>query len=169
MEDKIAECGVLLSQLEIPLEISLHCLKLARKHGVFTILNTAPAPTKPLPNDIYQYIDILCANQPEIAMISNLPANSPEEAIKAAQMVIQLGVKEVLLTLGSDGCLLVRNDSSYLHVPSMKVEKVEDTTGAGDSFLGALAYFLAKGMNSISYVHFFLLKVLILYNSYNII
>ena len=131
--------------MEIPLAINIYALKLAKSLGVTTVLNTAPAPPEPLPEEIYQYVDILCANQPELQMIAQCTVNNPEDAKIAARKVLSCGVKKVLVTLGKAGCLLVQQDTEPVYVPGEKVEKVVDTSGAGDSFLGTLSYFLANG------------------------
>ena len=99
LENKIGECKILLGQLEIPLATTAHCLKLAHNKGIFTVLNTAPAPPShsPIPVDLFPYIDLLCANEPEISSISNLPATNSDEALIAAKHVIDLGVKQVFI------------------------------------------------------------------------
>ena len=125
------------------MEINEEALELAHSLGVKTILNTAPAPPKPLPERIYKNIDILCANQPELEMLTQLPATSREEAEIAARKIISFGANQVLITLGSQGCLLVDKDNEKsIFVAGEKVNAI-DTSGAGDSFLGAFAYFYA--------------------------
>lgn len=65
----------------------------------------------------------------------------------AAKDLMNLGVGKVIITLGSEGCLLVEGSSevpTICHIPGKKVAVV-DTVGAGDSFLGSLGFFLSKG------------------------
>mmetsp|Transcript_16468 Transcript_16468/g.33833 ORF Transcript_16468/g.33833 Transcript_16468/m.33833 type:complete len:309 (+) Transcript_16468:12-938(+) len=143
-KDAIKDCKVFVVQLELPLEINQEALKLAHSLGVKTILNTAPAPNKPLPESIYQYVDILCANQPELEMLTQLPASTREEAEIAAKKIISFGASQVLITLGAQGCLLITKSSENIFVEGKKVNAI-DTSGAGDSFIGAFAYFYSKG------------------------
>ncbi len=138
----IAAAQIMVCQLEIPLEISLTALRVARQEGVKTIFN--PAPARPsLPEELYQLSDIFCPNESETELLSGMPVGTLEEAETAARVLIERGAGTVILTLGERGSLLVTNDSTE-HVPVEPV-KALDTTGAGDAFVGSLAYFLASG------------------------
>ena len=101
-----------------------------------------PAPARPnLPEELYQLSDIFCPNESETELLTNLPVNSQEEAETAARVLLERGAGKVILTLGERGSLLVTADECTL-VPATPV-KALDTTGAGDAFVGSLAYFLA--------------------------
>jgi ribokinase len=136
----IAASSVVVCQLEIPLEISLAALRVAREEGVATILNPAPARSE-LPADAYRLADVFCPNEPETELLLGRPIAAEEEA--AARELLDRGAGSVILTLGQRGCLVVDGDSAQ-HVPVERVVVV-DTTGAGDAFVGSLAYFLAAG------------------------
>jgi ribokinase len=136
----IAASSVVVCQLEIPLEISLTALRVAREEGVATILNPAPARAE-LPAEAYGLADVLCPNEPEVELLVGRPIAGEEEA--AARELLACGVGAVVLTLGERGCLVVEADSAR-HLPVEPVAAV-DTTGAGDAFIGSLAYFLAGG------------------------
>jgi ribokinase len=138
-EDAFLGSKVLLTQLEVKLESTVEALKIGQKHGLITILNTAPAAH--LPADIYQYVSILCANETELETLSGKPVKSVDDAVIAARVLLGFGAKQALITLGSQGCLLVTPDMTE-YVSSEAVKAI-DTTGAGDCFLGAFAYFLA--------------------------
>lgn len=138
----IAAAEILVCQLEIPVEINLAALRIARREGVTTIFN--PAPARPsLPEELYQLSDIFCPNESETELLTGLPVNSQEEAETAARVLLERGAGVVILTLGERGSLLVTADEC-VHVPASPV-KALDTTGAGDAFVGSLAYFLATG------------------------
>jgi ribokinase len=138
----IAAAQILVCQLEIPLEITLAALRVARQEGVTAIFN--PAPARPdLPEELYQLSDIFCPNESETELLTGLPVNSLEEAEAAARVLLERGAGTVILTLGERGSLLVTADDST-QVPATPV-KALDTTGAGDAFVGSLAYFLAAG------------------------
>jgi len=137
----IASSKILICQLEIPLEITLHALRIAREEGVKSIFN--PAPARPdLPEELYRLSDIFCPNESETETLTDMPVGTLEEAEMAARVLMDRGAGTVILTLGEQGSLLVTSDSVE-HVP-VKPVKAVDTTGAGDSFVGSLAYFLAR-------------------------
>jgi ribokinase len=138
----IAAAQIVVCQLEIPLDITLAALRVARQEGVTTIFN--PAPARPdLPEELYQLSDIFCPNESETELLTGRPVNSTEEAEAAARVLLERGAGTVILTLGERGSLLVTTEDSA-HVPATPV-KALDTTGAGDAFVGSLAYFLAGG------------------------
>jgi ribokinase len=138
----IATSRVLVCQLEIPVEVSLAALRIAREHGVMTIFNPAPARAE-LPADCYRLSDVFCPNESETEMLTGRPVDSLEHAELAARELLARGASNVLITLGARGSLLV-NAEGAKHVPVAPVRAI-DTTGAGDCFVGGLAYFLALG------------------------
>jgi ribokinase len=133
----IRAASVLVCQLEIPLEISLAALRIAREESVRTIFNPAPARDE-LPEEIYRLSDVLCPNEPETELLTASPAGEA-----AARELLARGTGSVILTLGVRGCLVVTPDFAR-HVDVQPVQAI-DTTGAGDAFVGSLAYFLAAG------------------------
>merc|ERR1711879_751231 len=134
--EDIRGCGLLMAQLEAPLEATMAALKVASEEGLMTLLNTAPA--KKLPPEIWPLCDIVCPNEPELQTLTDMPTSSNAEVAAAAKVLIQRGAKQVLVTLGSRGCALFESEAPGKFVPTQEV-KARDTTGAGDSFLGALA------------------------------
>jgi len=138
----IARSQILVCQLEIPVEITLAALRLARQEGVTTIFN--PAPARPdLPGELYRLSDIFCPNESETELLTGQPVTSLEEAERAARVLLERGAGAVILTLGERGSLLV-NAAGSVHVPATPVQAL-DTTGAGDAFIGSLAFFMAAG------------------------
>lgn len=143
----LTKAKIMLSVLEIPRETVLSGLKLANELGVFTILNAAPA-VENLEKDFYTLADIFCVNEIEAEMLIKQPVTNHDEALSAAHRLMEKGCKKhVLITLGKNGALLLSrdNNNSFLEPVFVKAPEVKaiDTTGAGDCFLGALAYFLA--------------------------
>lgn len=138
----IAASRVLICQLEIPLELNLAALRLARAAGVMTVFN--PAPARPeLPAEIYRLSDVFCPNETETQLLTGLPVTTLAEAEAAARALMARGTGAVILTLGARGSLIVTPDAAR-HVPAQAVQAV-DSTGAGDAYVGSLAYFLALG------------------------
>jgi ribokinase len=130
-------------QWEIQTETVATVLRIARQARTPTIFNPAPARGE-LPPEIYANTDILCPNESETELLTGMPVVSLEEAIAAAQALLARGPRTVILTLGERGSLLVQADGATHHVPTPAVRAV-DTTGAGDAYVGSLAYFLAAG------------------------
>jgi ribokinase len=138
----IAASQLLVCQLEIPIEATLAALRLAREEGVRTILNPAPGRAD-LSEEFYQLSDIFCPNETEAELLSGMPAGTVEEAKAAGRFFLERGARSVILTLGEHGSLLL-TPGEEVHVPARQVDAV-DTTGAGDAYVGSLAYFLAAG------------------------
>jgi ribokinase len=138
----IAAAQVLVCQLEIPLKITLAAMRRARQHKVPTILNPAPARQE-LDPELYRLSDIFCPNESEAELLTGLRVHSVEEATRAARVLLERGAGKVILTLGENGSLLVAEEQ-VLHVPAVPV-KALDSTGAGDAYVGSLAYFIAAG------------------------
>jgi ribokinase len=140
---------VLVCQLEIPLQLTRQALSIARARGVLTILN--PAPAHALPDELYADVDVLCPNETEATVLTGLPVDTLEQAAEAATVLFKRGVRRyVIVTLGERGCLVCHLDPTtkrveHRHVAASKLNApAVDTTGAGDAFIGALAYFLAQ-------------------------
>jgi ribokinase len=139
----IEEASVLVCQMEIPQEANLAALHMARAAGVTTIFNPAPAVAG-LPDEIYQLSDIFCPNETEAEILTGKGIGSTDEAEDAARHFLSKGAGQVIITLGEQGSLLVTQSGSEM-VPTERVNAV-DTTGAGDAFVGSLAYFISTGL-----------------------
>jgi ribokinase len=138
----IASAQILVCQLEIPLETTLAAMRMAREEKVTTIFN--PAPARPeLPVELYRLSDIFCPNESETELLTGLQVSTTEQAAMAARELLARGAGKVILTLGESGSLLVTGQE-VSHVPAIKVKAV-DSTGAGDAYVGSLAFFLAAG------------------------
>ncbi len=133
---------VVVCQWELPLDTVLAALRIARAAGVMTVFNPAPARGE-LPDEACALSDILCPNESETELLTGMPVATLEEAAAAGRVFLARGAGRVILTLGERGSLLVTRDGTT-HVPVMKVKAI-DTTGAGDAFVGSLAYYLAAG------------------------
>jgi ribokinase len=142
----IAASGIFVAQLELPLPTVEHGLRLAHNHGVPTILNPAPATT--LPDSIYPLCDYLTPNETEATALTGIPVTDLGSAEEAAVALLARGVRNVVLTLGSQGAL-IRTSTLTHHVPAIDAGPVVETTGAGDAFNGGLAAALAEGRDLI--------------------
>jgi len=142
--------AVVLTQLEIPVTAAEAALRCGRERGAITILN--PAPVRPLPPSILQLVDVLTPNQSEARVLAGLGPDADVEPEKAARDLIRKGVKQVVMTLGESGALIVTANSST-RVPALRMVAV-DTTGAGDAFNAGLAMALAGGASLDAAVQF---------------
>ena len=150
-EGAIASSRVLLTQFEQPVETARVGLGVARRHGVITILN--PAPAVPSDGEIYRLCDYVTPNETEAASLTGVRVETLDDARAAAGIFIARGARNALITLGEKGALL-HGVSGSLHVPAFPVAQVVDTTGAGDAFNGGFALALAEGMSAPDAVRF---------------
>jgi len=142
-ESLIKGAQVLICQLETTEETTLAALRLARSHQVTTILNPAPAKDHLNP-EIYKYCDIICPNETEAELMTGHPVDTVEDAERAILHFLELGCNTAIITLGSKGVVFASAyDRQVKHVPTTMVKAV-DTTGAGDSFVGSLAFYISK-------------------------
>lgn len=130
-EDLIASFDIIVMQLEIPLEIAKYAASVAKKLGKTVVLN--PSPAVKLDKEFLSCVDILIPNETEIDIIGGI------------DYVLECGVKNIILTLGADGCDLITKEKRK-HFDAYKVDVV-DTTAAGDSFLGGVVRTIADGKN----------------------
>jgi ribokinase len=130
---------VVLTQLEISAEAAAAALTTGRRAGAITILN--PAPVRPLPASMLELTDILTPNETEARVLAGHKPDDKIEAQAVAEELIRSGVRQVVMTLGENGALLV-TASSCKQFPAVRVP-VSDTTGAGDAFNAGLATALA--------------------------
>ena len=146
----IEEAGILLLQLEIPVDAVVRAAKIGHEAGVYVVLN--PAPACDLPEEIYQYLSLIIPNQTEIALMTGIEANDEEGAAKAVEALQSKGTKDVIVTMGSKGSM-VYNNGKATFVPSRKVNAV-DTTAAGDTYCGGLCVALSEGKDIIAAAEF---------------
>lgn len=138
----IASAGVLLVQLETPLETVFHAVAVAAKAGVPVILN--PAPGRPLPAELLPLVSIITPNESEAELLTGVRVSDGAHVREAAVRLHRTGVKNVIITLGAKGAFFFDGSDGVL-VPGFPVRAV-DTTAAGDAFNGALAVGLVRGL-----------------------
>jgi ribokinase len=134
-------CKAVMTQLEIPVAAAEAAMAAGRENGAVTILN--PAPVRPLRAEVLKLVDVLTPNETEARVLAGEKPDSSMKPEDLAMRLIALGVKNVVMTLGERGAMMV-SSGSVIHVPAIQVSAV-DTTGAGDAFNAGLAVSLAAG------------------------
>ena len=138
---RLRQARVVVAQLECPLDAVAEALAIAREAGAVTVLNAAPV--QPLGEALLGQLDWLVVNEIEAAALAGMPVPGPAEARAVAEQLRQRGPRQVLVTLGAEGLVLAGPEGT-LALPAPRVQAV-DTTGAGDTVVGALAAALAAG------------------------
>ena len=148
--EEIRGAHVVLMQLETPISTVTYAAQMAANAGVPVILNPAPAPVEPLSDELLHNLFLITPNKSEASRISGINIKDMESAQRAAKAIYDMGPKNVIVTLGSDGSL-VYDGAMFMRVEALKVDAV-DTTAAGDTYNGVLASVLAEGRSLIDAV-----------------
>lgn len=139
-----------LLQLEIPLNTVEYVVEQAAARGLRVILN--PAPAQSLPETIFPHLFLITPNETEAEILTGIYVTDVSTAERAAQKLHELGVANVIITLGSKGAYLHTDDGGQL-ISVPRVTAV-DSTAAGDCFNGALAVALAEEQSLVDAVAF---------------
>lgn len=145
---ELESAGILLMQLEIPMETVEYAAEIAAKNGVKVALN--PAPAQALSNELLNRLYIITPNKNEAEILSGVKVTDWESARRAADRISEKGVEIVVITLGGLGAL-VKESNHYHRIEAEKVEAV-DTTAAGDTFCGTLCVGLSEGKSIVEAV-----------------
>lgn len=140
LEKEICDYDMVILQNEIPMEINVCVARYANNSGVPVMLNSAPFAV--LPEELYQCLTYISPNETEIEDMTGVHIPHEGRTVdrkavrKAAEILRGKGVKNVLVTLGSAGALLINDEGEY-YSPCADAVKVKDPTAAGDSFVAA--------------------------------
>ncbi|MCF6766313.1 ribokinase [Thiotrichales bacterium 19S3-7] len=141
---------IILTQMEIPIKTIEYLIDKAKNTQAKLIVN--PAPAIALNEGLYQYIDIITPNESEAELLTGIKVTDELSAFQASKIFRQMGVKEVIITLGAKGAYLY-NDHHQKLVTGFNVNAV-DATAAGDTFNGALAYAITQGQTTLEATQF---------------
>ena len=147
----IGEFNALVMPLETPLETIYAAAKIASSRGAKVLLN--PAPAQVLDQGLLELVDVLLPNEYEIALMTGLPVQTASDVSRAFLKLHQLGVKNLLVTMGVQGAVLFDENGQESLIPAWQVQAV-DTTAAGDCFVGALAVGLCEGKSLLAAAEF---------------
>lgn len=141
-DQEFLDCDILIIQMEIAHDTVYYAIERAFELGKTVVLNPAPAP-KEIPDYILQKIDYITPNEVELAKLSGKQCDEIQNIHEGAQVLLDKGVKNVLVTIGDRGSVLV-NKEGCRRFETRKVIPI-DTTAAGDCFNGAFAVAIAEG------------------------
>ncbi|MDK6297818.1 ribokinase [Staphylococcus caprae] len=144
-EQAIREADFVVAQLEIPIEAIEQAFKIAKAHGVTTILN--PAPAIDLPDSLLSLTDIIIPNETEAERLSGISIKNEADMQQTVDYFFERGISTVLITLGEQGTYFATQHDSHI-VPAYQVKAI-DTTAAGDTFIGAFVSRLEKDLSNL--------------------
>ncbi|MDD7251470.1 MAG: ribokinase [Prevotellaceae bacterium] len=142
-EADIKQAAILLMQLETPLPALIYAAKVAHEAGVLVILNPAPFPPEPLPEELLRHVDIIIPNETEAQGMTGIEVTDDASVLAAIRAIQARGVGQVIITVGKRGAATML-DGQLATIPTFPTKAV-DTTAAGDTFCGALCVALSKG------------------------
>jgi ribokinase len=146
---QIAAARVCAVSLEVPVAVAARALTLAKQAGTLALLN--PAPAVALPDGVVRDVDVIVPNRSEAELMTGSAVGADADLL--VDRLRQRTTAHIVLTLGAAGAM-VDDGARRHHVPAVVAPTVVDTTGAGDSFTGALATGLARGLDVLSAVEF---------------
>lgn len=141
--DVIKNADIIVTQLEIPKETVKYILQKSKEFGKETILN--PAPGAKLDDEIIKNTDYIIPNETELELLTGIKTDTKDGIELAGEKLLEKGVQGLIVTLGSQGCVLIRKEEKKYY-KAYKVKAV-DTTAAGDSFIGGFVNGLSQGLS----------------------
>lgn len=144
LEEKIADYDMVIMQHEIPQEVNCKVAEYAKAKGVPVMLN--PAPSAEVPKELISCLTYISPNEHEAEDIVGIKPEGDDAIDRAVAALHNMGVKNVLITLGKAGCAL-SDGNEIIESPSIDIAPVIDPTAAGDSFIGAFCTATAAGVS----------------------
>ncbi|WP_216388729.1 ribokinase [Arcanobacterium phocae] len=137
----IAQCKLIVLQLEVPLETVYAAIRFGKKHDIPVLLNPAPAQPNLVLSDVKD-CEYFMPNESELSLLTGMPVDTLDDVRNAASALLEAGMKNVIVTLGSRGVLWMADGVDEL-LPACDVQP-RDTTGAGDAFIGCFSHYVVK-------------------------
>lgn len=133
---------ILLTTFESPTKVIIQAIKMAKKNGMFVVVDPAPALEEKIPDEILEHIDIIKPNETEAEVLFGRKIENEHERIAFLTFLKEKGIRYPLLTLGSSGCMVLI-DGIVKSFRGINVQSI-DTTAAGDVFSGTLCAKIAR-------------------------
>ncbi|WP_216387220.1 ribokinase [Arcanobacterium phocae] len=137
----IAQCKLIVLQLEVPLETVYAAIRFGKKHDIPVLLNPAPAQPNLVLSDVKD-CEYFMPNESELSLLTGMPVDTLDDVRNAASALLEAGMKNVIVTLGSRGVLWMADGVDEL-LPAFDVQP-RDTTGAGDAFIGCFSHYVVE-------------------------
>ena len=144
LKEEIDNYDMVILQNEIPEEVNIAVAEFAKANSVPVMLN--PAPATQISKKLISCLTYISPNEHEAETITGISSESEDVLNKSVEAFHNMGAKNVLITLGKEGCVF-SDGKSKVKVSSMKVESVVDPTAAGDSFIGAFCTAVTFGVS----------------------
>ena len=141
----IENSEIFLTQLETPYEVTSYALQKAKETGSITIFN--PAPASNINESDFKCMDYFTPNETEASFYVDHPVQTHNDASKAAKILLDMGIKNVIITLGEKGAYFANSTETFSSPIANLSNPVVDTTGAGDAFNAGFAVALTEGQN----------------------
>lgn len=142
LKQHAASGDVFITQLETNPDAVEKALETAREIGMFTVLN--PAPARLIGKEILQYVDLIVPNETETASLTGIAPDTEQQVQEVYRQFASYGVKQMIITLGKQGCVHVCGDQLWWH--GARTVCAVDTTSAGDTFIGAVCAQLCRNV-----------------------
>lgn len=137
----IAQCKLIVLQLEVPLETVYAAIRFGKEHDIPVLLNPAPAQPDLVLSEVKD-CSYFMPNESELSLLTGMPVDTIDDVRNAASALLDAGMKNVIVTLGSRGVLWMAEGVDEL-LPACEVS-ARDTTGAGDAFIGCFSHYLVQ-------------------------
>jgi ribokinase len=143
---RLREAGIILTQLEVPMETVEYLSEIAARHQIPLMLD--PAPARPIPGGLLRRVAYLTPNETEASTLCGTAFGdlTPKNAKEYAEKLLKTGAANVIIKMGKRGAFVAGADGLRVMVASFKVPVV-DSTAAGDAFNGGLAVALMRGLS----------------------
>ncbi len=143
LEKDIVNYNMVILQHEIPQEVNCKVAEYAKANGIPVMLN--PAPSAIVPKELISCLTYICPNEHEASDIVGIKPNTDSSIKQAVELLHNMGVDNVLITLGKAGCAF-SDGNHMINSPSIDIAPVVDPTAAGDSFIGAFCTAISSGI-----------------------
>lgn len=140
----LASSQIIFADTNLPADALAYLIERCDKEQLALCINPVSVPkARKLPVNLHG-VDLLIPNRDEAEALSGLVIKSTRDCKQACELIMQKGVKRMIVTLGEEGVFWVERDGEHGHLPSITTDIV-DVTGAGDSLVAGVLFGLIQG------------------------